>query len=69
MKVSVTFRIKGGDKLKHLFHVYECEECMVTFAVEQYCVDQSVVFCPICGMDDYMRDVASGEMLLGGDEQ
>jgi hypothetical protein len=45
-----------------LFHIYECEECVVTFAVEQDFEDQSVVCCPICHIDDFIQDVASGEI-------
>lgn len=47
----------------HLFHVYECQDCVVTFAVEQDYEDQSSVCCPICQCDD-LRDVASGEMQI-----
>jgi predicted nucleic acid-binding Zn ribbon protein len=50
------------------FHVYECEQCVVTVAVEQVFEDQSEVKCPICSEDEWIRDVASGEMLVGGDE-
>lgn len=50
--------------MKLLFHVYECEDCAVTFAVEQALEDQSLVGCPVCGFDENIRDVSSGEMLL-----
>jgi predicted nucleic acid-binding Zn ribbon protein len=59
---------KVGDELNQLFHVYECEDCSVTFAVEQAFEDQSEVKCPICLDDEWIRDVGSGEMILGGDE-
>ncbi|MFS0820786.1 hypothetical protein [Bacillus sp. 1P02SD] len=48
----------------HLFHVYECSDCSVTFAVEQAYEDQSDVCCPICWTDTNLRDVASGEMKI-----
>lgn len=47
---------------QHLFHVYECEECVLIFAVEQECEDQSDVCCPICWQDNHLKDVASGVM-------
>lgn len=50
--------------LTQLFHVYECEECVVTFAVEQALEDQSHINCPVCRQDDYIRDISSGEMLI-----
>lgn len=49
-----------------LFHVYECEDCIVTFAVEQDYEDQSDVCCPICWNGEKIRDVSSGEMILRG---
>jgi hypothetical protein len=49
-----------------LFHIYECEDCVVTFAVEQDFEDQSVVCCPICHVYENIRDVASGEMKIRG---
>lgn len=47
------------------FHVYECDDCVVTFAVEQAYEDQSEVTCPICG-EENLKDLCSGEMLLRG---
>lgn len=44
----------------HLFHVYECEDCIVTFAVEQAYEDHSDVRCPICKTDNNISDVGSG---------
>lgn len=49
-------------KLKRLFHVYECEDCAVVFAVEQAYEDQSEVCCPICWDDAALEDIGSGEM-------
>ncbi|MGD6993958.1 hypothetical protein [Sutcliffiella horikoshii] len=48
--------------MKQLFHVYECENCVITFAVEQGLEDQTVVCCPVCLMQEEIRDVVSGEM-------
>lgn len=60
---------KRGEELSvQSFHVYECEQCVVTFAVEQAYEDQSEVKCPICSEDEWIRDVTSSEMLVGGDE-
>jgi rubrerythrin len=46
------------------YHIYECEECIVSFAVEQAFEDQSEVKCPICSTDDFLRDVCAGQMLI-----
>lgn len=56
--------INHNRQIKQLFHVYECQDCVVTFAVEQVCDDQSDVCCPICSSDN-VRDVDSGEMIIG----
>ena len=53
-------------KQVHDFHVYECEDCVLTFAVEQAFEDQCEVCCPVCWNGDAIRDVASGEMILRG---
>lgn len=50
--------------MKHLFHVYECQDCVLTFAIEQALEDQSEVSCPLCKCDEALRDVASGEMKI-----
>jgi putative FmdB family regulatory protein len=50
--------------LKQLFHVYECNDCVVSFAVEQAFEEQDLVKCPICGEDESLRDVAAGEMII-----
>lgn len=44
------------------YHIYECEDCVVNFAVEQTYHDHSAVQCPICGTDDLVKDVGSGSM-------
>lgn len=48
-----------------MFHVYECEICVVTFAVEQACENQDDVVCPLCQFDgEAIRDVGAGEMKI-----
>lgn len=42
-------------------HVYECEECILVFAVEMAFEDQSEICCPNCGNED-INDVAAGEL-------
>ena len=49
---------------KQLFHIYECEDCVVTFAVEQAFEDQSEISCPVCQQDEIIRDVTAGEMII-----
>lgn len=51
-------------KYLHHFHVYECEDCIVTFAVEMAFEDQSIVACPVCKSNEYLRDITSGAMLI-----
>lgn len=46
------------------FHIYECEDCILMFAVEQAWEDHSSVNCPVCGLDESIRDVTSGEMKI-----
>lgn len=53
---------EGVNVLKQLFHVYECQDCVVTFAVEQAYEDHSVICCPICKTDNAIEDVFSGEI-------
>lgn len=55
---------RTNAKIVQLVHVYECEECVVTFAVEQAFEDQSAVNCPVCCNDDAIRDVAAGEIVI-----
>lgn len=47
----------------HLFHIYECQECVTTFGVEQALEDQSNITCPECNGED-LRDVGQGEMKI-----
>lgn len=55
---------RKAKNVKQLFHVYECEDCVLTFAVEQECDDQSDVCCPICWNGESISDISSGEMIL-----
>jgi predicted nucleic acid-binding Zn ribbon protein len=48
------------------FHLYECAECVLLFAVEQAFEDQSSICCPNCG-EEKINDVAAGEMILRGE--
>lgn len=52
-----------------MVHIYECEECVVTFAVEQKLEDQSEICCPVCQLGESIRDVASGEITLREEER
>lgn len=44
-------------------HLYECEECVLLFAVEQALEDQSSICCPNCG-EENLTDVAAGEVVV-----
>ena len=44
------------------YYIYECEDCIVNFAVEQTYHDHSAVQCPICLTDDFVKEVGSGSM-------
>jgi predicted nucleic acid-binding Zn ribbon protein len=46
-----------------LYHIYECEDCIVAFAVELAFEEQDLVKCPICS-EENLRDVATGKMIL-----
>ena len=45
-----------------LFHIYECEECALVFAVEQAFDEQELVKCPVCLDDKALKDIGAGEM-------
>ncbi|MED4206566.1 hypothetical protein [Neobacillus mesonae] len=45
-------------------HIYECEGSVVTFAVEQALAKQSEICCPVCQLDESIRDVVSGDLTL-----
>ena len=49
-------------------HVYECEDCILVFAVEMAFEDQSVICCPSCGKEE-INDIASGELTFKGGEK
>lgn len=50
-----------------LVHIYECEGCVVTFAVEQSFEEQDRVQCPVCCQDNLLRDVGEGEIVRKGE--
>jgi putative FmdB family regulatory protein len=56
--------VRTKSKIVQPVHVYECEECVVTFAVEQAFEEQDLVKCPICSHEDSIRDVAAGEIII-----
>lgn len=50
-----------------LVHVYECEECTLTFMVEQAFEEQDLIHCPVCCMDDNLRDAGEGTTVCKGE--
>jgi hypothetical protein len=56
-------RVKSAkESNSQLFHIYECEDCILTFAVEQ--TDGLIsICCPVC-QDENIRDVADGEIIF-----
>lgn len=48
--------------MKRPYHVYECEDCCLVFAVEQAFENQSDVCCPVCLDDIELKTIGSGEM-------
>jgi Zn finger protein HypA/HybF involved in hydrogenase expression len=50
------------ERSSQLFNIYECEDCILTFAVEQAALKDQLfsISCPVC-QDENIRDVASGE--------
>lgn len=52
------------ESSNQLFYIYECEDCTLTFAVEQAALEGQLfsICCPICQSDENIRDVASGEL-------
>lgn len=45
-----------------MMHLYECEDCFITFAVEDYDgVDHSATVCPVCGCGEMVNDKAYGK--------
>jgi predicted nucleic acid-binding Zn ribbon protein len=51
-----------SQHIKRPYHIYECEACVLVFAVEQAFDDQEQVNCPVCQCDETLRDCGSGEM-------
>lgn len=61
MADGLKYLVKENKRLKEVFkldlyHFYECEDCCVSFAVEQALEDQSEIRCPNC-LSDCIRDV------------
>lgn len=48
--------------MNRTYHIYDCEGCIFTFAVEDAFENQSAVKCPICLTDDHVTDTGHGEM-------
>jgi predicted nucleic acid-binding Zn ribbon protein len=48
--------------VKRHWHIYDCEDCIVSFAVEAAFEDQDAVNCPVCGKDESLIEVGYGEM-------
>lgn len=47
-----------------MMHFYECDDCFVSFAIEDYEeVDLSVATCPICGGDDGLKKKGYGRFV------
>lgn len=63
-KCTSARRNQETDGYNHHFHVYECEPCILTFAVEQAWEDQEEVVCPVCCSDEHLKDITSGEMKI-----
>jgi hypothetical protein len=52
----------SATKQSQLFNIYECEDCILTFAVEQ--TDGLInICCPVC-QDENISDIADGEIVL-----
>ncbi|GIM47002.1 hypothetical protein DNHGIG_25510 [Collibacillus ludicampi] len=51
-------------KLKIPFHVYECADCVATFAVEAHeDIDHSVIVCPMCNQESTFSGVADNVLV------
>jgi predicted nucleic acid-binding Zn ribbon protein len=55
-----------GEKMNIPVHIYECDDCILVFAVEMAFEDQSEIKCPNCGNEE-INDVAAGEMIFRRD--
>jgi predicted nucleic acid-binding Zn ribbon protein len=44
------------------YHKYECEKCVLNFAVEMAFEDQNEIVCPVCRDDDQLNDAGEGAM-------
>ena len=64
--MAETFRKNEGEEMNILVHIYECQDCVLTFAVEQALEDQSSIVCPLCTGEN-IADIASGELVVKGE--
>lgn len=47
-----------------MMHLYECTDCCVKFAVEDYeDIDHSATVCPICQCDSALQDAGYGQFV------
>lgn len=55
---------------ERLMHWYLCErnDCMVDFTVSQSLEDQSLVTCPSCQTDDFLKDLGTAVVFKGGQD-
>jgi hypothetical protein len=60
--LHIEMMCKRAKRLERIVHIYECEDCVLTFAVEQAFEDQSIIKCPSCS-DENIRDVCSGVLI------
>lgn len=58
------YKVDPKRKVERLFHVYECDDCTLTFAVEQAYEHQSEVCCPVCKDDKNMSDAGDGVLIV-----
>lgn len=61
--VSLGNHLDSGNAYIQKFHVYECPNCVLTFAVEMDYENQSDVCCPICWSED-IEDVSTGAVRI-----
>ena len=55
---------KMVQQLPLMMHLYECTDCITTFAVEDYeGTDHSATVCPICGHDE-LEDKGYGRFIV-----
>ncbi|SFE11189.1 hypothetical protein SAMN04487969_101114 [Paenibacillus algorifonticola] len=48
-----------------MMHLYECQDCALDFAVEDYeDADHSATVCPICHSDEYLQERGYGQFTV-----